>query len=157
MISAQELDKGMVMLKMIWSALAGSLILYVIAIPLLLPNTSSNFAVELYNETRMMLYAAAAVTLAVSWLVRRWLLAAKTPLKPSRSRQHPVVQRYTTAMIVALSIAEAIAIYGLVLFLLGKNLTDLLLHSTLALAAMACYFPKKTDLTDLAEKLDRRS
>ncbi|WP_310601414.1 hypothetical protein [Desulfobulbus sp.] len=155
MISAQELDQGMVMLKTIWYALAGSLVMYVIAVPLLLGDTAVNVTVDFYGQLRLLLYAAAGMTLAVSWLARRLLLAANKPPAPSKSRQHPVVQRYTTAMIVTLALVEAIALYGLILFLVGKNPIDLLLLSAMAAVAMIFYFPKKTDLIDLAEKFRR--
>ncbi|MDR2549313.1 MAG: hypothetical protein LBD10_03800 [Desulfobulbus sp.] len=155
MISAQELDKGMVMLKTIWYALAGSLVMYVIAVPFLLGEAAANVTADFYGQLRLLLYAAAGMTLAVSWLARRLLLAARKPPAPSKSRQHPVVQRYTTAMIVTLALVEAIALYGLILFLVGRNPTDLLLLSALAAAAMVFYFPKKNDLIDLAEKFHR--
>ncbi|WP_028317964.1 hypothetical protein [Desulfobulbus elongatus] len=156
MISAQELDKGMVMLKTIWFALAGSLVMYVIAVPLFLADSAARFSPEIYGELRVLLYAVAAATLAASWLVRRLLLGARIPPKPTRSQQHPVIQRYTTAMLIALAMTEAIGIYGLLLFLLGGNRTDLLLLSALAAAAMTLYFPRKNELISLAEKFNRR-
>jgi len=155
MISAQELDQGMVILKTIWYALAGSLVLYVITIPLLVGDGTANFPAELYGELQTTLHIAAGLTLIASWLARRQILATRTPPKPSRSRQHPAVQRYTTAMIIGLALAEVVAIYGLILFLLGKNLADLLLPVTFAAAAMATYFPQKTDLIELAKKFTR--
>ncbi|MCL2790312.1 MAG: hypothetical protein FWD79_06670 [Desulfobulbus sp.] len=154
MLSTEELDKGMVMLKTVWSALAGSLVMYVIAIPFFLRDSAITVAAATYEELRMLLYIAAGLTLAASWLVRRLLLTVRTsPTKSSRSRQHPVIQRYTTTMIVVLAMTEAIAIYGLILFLLGKNQTDLLLFSALAAAAMIFYFPRKTELIDLEKKV----
>jgi len=158
MISAQELDRALVMLKTIWYALAGSLVMYVIAIPFFLRGRELALAAETYEELRVLLYLVAGLTLAASWPARRLLLTGKaSPLtkKTSRSRQHPVIQRYTTAMIVALAMCEAIAIYGLVLFLLGKNQIDLALFTALAAAGMIGYFPKQTELIDLAKKYAR--
>jgi len=160
MIPAQELDRALVMLKTIWYALAGSLVMYVIAIPFFLRDRTLTLAAETYEELRVLLYLAAGLTLAASWLTRRLLLAGKASppkTKESRSRQHPMIQRYTTAMIVALAMCEAIAIYGLVLFLLGKNQIDLVLLTALAAAGMLGFFPKKPELIDLAKKYARNN
>jgi len=156
MLTGPELDKGMTMLKIIWAALAMSLLMYVFAVPLILRDTAINFPPEVYNDLRVMMYGLACVTMAASWFVRRLLLAVKTPPKPAKSRQHPAIQRYTTAMIVALSMTEAIGIYGLILYLLGKNQTDLYLLTVLSAAGMTMYFPRKEEVIGLAEQMNRR-
>jgi hypothetical protein len=48
--------------------------------------------------------------------------------------------------------SEAIGIYGLILFLLGKNQNDLYLLTALSAAAMTLYFPKKEEVVNLAER-----
>lgn len=156
MIAEQELEKGISILKVIWSALAVSLLMYVIVIPLFLRDSTIDFPREAYPDLRMFMYGLAFATVVCSWFVRRLLLAAKLPAKPTQSRQHPALQRYTTAMIVALAMSEAIGIYGLILYLLGKNQTDLYLLTALSAAAMTLYFPRKEEVSSLATRFDRK-
>lgn len=156
MIAEQELEKGISILKVIWSALAVSLLMYVIVIPLFLRDSTIDFPREAYPDLRMFMYGLAFTTVVCSWFVRRLLLAAKLPAKPTQSRQHPALQRYTTAMIVALAMSEAIGIYGLILYLLGKNQTDLYLLTALSAAAMTLYFPRKEEVSSLATRFDRK-
>lgn len=155
MIAEQELEKGISILKVIWTALAVSLVMYVVVIPLFLRDSTIEFPMEAYPDLRMFMYGLALATIVCSWFVRRLLLAAKLPAKPTQSRQHPVLQRYTTAMIVALAMSEAIGIYGLILYLLGKNQTDLYLLTALSAAAMTLYFPRKEEVSGLATRFDR--
>lgn len=155
MIAEQELEKGISILKVIWTALAVSLLMYVFVIPLFLRDSTIDFPKEAYPDLRMLMYGLAFATIVCSWFVRRLFLTAKQPAKPTQSRQHPALQRYTTAMIVALAMAEAIGIYGLILYLLGKNQTDLYLLTALAAAAMTLYFPRKEEVSNLAIRFDR--
>ncbi len=155
MIAEQELEKGLSILKVIWTALAVSLVMYVAAVPLLLRGSTIDFPVEAYPDLRMFMYGLAFATVVLSWFIRRMFLAGKKPSNVSHSRQHPALQRYTTAMIVALAMSEAIGIYGLVLYLLGKNQTDLYLLTALSAAAMTLYFPRKEEVSSLAARFDQ--
>ena len=155
MLTGQELEKGLSMLKMIWGALVASLLVYIFIAPMMLETSQVNFPPEAYDTLRKALYSIAFVTLAVTWFFRRMLLAASAP-KQTKSRQHPAIQRYTTAMIIALAMSEAIGIYGLILFLLGKNQVDLYLLTALSAAAMTLYFPRREEVISLAERFEKR-
>ena len=155
MLSGQELEKGLSILKIIWTALAISLIMYVFAVPVVLGKSSVAFPPEAYADLRLYMYGGAFATLVASWFVRRFILARKPSVTSTQSRQHPALQRYTTAMIIALAIAEAIGLYGLVLYLLGNNQTDLYSLTALSAAAMTLYFPRKDEVIQLVEKFDR--
>lgn len=155
MLSGQELEKGMSILKLIWTALTMSLIMYVFAVPMLLGKAAAVIPDETYANLRMVMYGGAFATLIASWYLRRFILARKPGSTPNKSRQHPALQRYTTAMIIALAMSEAIALCGLVLYLLGSNQTDLYSLALLSAAAMTLYFPRKDDVIQLAEKFDR--
>lgn len=156
-MTRQELEKGMSNLKIIWSALTVSLVMYVLAVPLILGKEVINLSAATYAELRLFMYPLAGATLIASWFVRRLILAAKPSVRRNKSRQHPAVQRYTTAMIVTLAITQAIALYGLILYLLGNNPVDLYLLTALAAAAMVLYFPKKNELIHLEERLSARN
>jgi F0F1-type ATP synthase membrane subunit c/vacuolar-type H+-ATPase subunit K len=152
MLTGQELEKGMSMLKMIWGALAVSLLMYIFIAPMILETSQVNFPPDAYATLRMSLYGVAFATLAATWFVRKIILTAKSAPRQTKSRQHPAIQRYTTAMIIALAMSEAIGIYGLILFLLGKNQFDLYLLTALSAAAMTLYFPKKEEVISLSER-----
>ncbi|QQG66474.1 hypothetical protein [Desulfobulbus oligotrophicus] len=156
-MTRQELEKGMSSLKIIWSALAMSLIMYVLAVPLILDRETVNLAAETYAELRLFMYPLAGVTLVASWFVRRSILAAKPSATRNRSRQHPAIQRYTTAMIVTLAMTQSIGLYGLILYLLGSNRVDLYLLTALAAVAMILYFPRQDEVMQLAERFSSRS
>jgi F0F1-type ATP synthase membrane subunit c/vacuolar-type H+-ATPase subunit K len=155
MITEQELNKGMTTLKSIWFALFASLTMYVLSAPLLIKNSAqTTFSPEAYNSLRLILFGVALVTLAATWYVRKYLLAAKAAVNPTkRMPNHPAVARYTTSMVVAMGMSEAIGIYGLILYLLGKNQIDLYLLTILSAAAMTLYYPKRQDVIDLARTM----
>jgi hypothetical protein len=153
MLSGQELEKGMSMLKMIWCALVASLLIYIFIAPILLDASQVHFPVETYATLRMALYGVALMTLVATWFVRRIILTANSAPQQTKSQQHPAIQRYITAMIIALAMSEAIGIYGLILFLLGNSQADLYLLTALSAAAMTLYFPKREEVIRLAERL----
>jgi hypothetical protein len=156
MLTGQELEKGISMLKMIWGALVVSLLMYIFIAPMMMETSKINFPPETYDTLRKALYGVAFLTLAVTWFVRRLLLAASAP-KQTKSRQHPAIQRYTTAMIIALAMSEGIGIYGLILFLVGKNQLDLYLLTALSAAAMTLYFPRREEVISLAKRFETMS
>ena len=63
------------------------------------------------------------------------------------------VSKYIAAMIVSLAMSETIGIYGLVLFMLGKNTMDLYLLIFISAAAMFYYRPQKEKIIELAKSL----
>lgn len=155
MIPLQELDKAMVTLKGIWLALVMSLFLYIVLAPMVLENARIEFPAEAYRALKLALYGIAIITLIATWYIRRLLLSATFMSRQSGpTKQHPVLQRYTTAMIIALAMSEAIGIYGLILFLLGKQKVDLYILTIMAVAAMSLYFPKREEVVDLVERFD---
>jgi len=67
----------------------------------------------------------------------------------------PLPNRLTTASIVALAQCEAIAIYGLVLFLLAGRASDYYLFAAVALVGFALYFPRREAWEQQARALPR--
>jgi len=55
-------------------------------------------------------------------------------------------------MIVAWALSESIGVFGLVLFLLGKNPTDLYLLILISAVAMLIYRPRKDEVISLSQK-----
>jgi len=166
MITEQELNKGMTTLKSLWFALFASLMLYVLVALQIKSSAHTTFSPEAYNTLRLILFGLAFVTLVVTWYVRKHLLSAKVAAKAAKTANaadaanaakstphHPAVARYTTIMITAMGLSEAIGIYGFILYILGKNQIDLYLLTALSAAAMTLYYPKRQDIVELAQKI----
>ncbi len=157
MISDEELGKSLLILNVIWFAMLGSLAIYLF-IGLRL---AANLEVSLNRDTvvipKSALYVMAFITLVLSRYIRKRILSAKgghieTTQKYTSPMRHPALQKYASAMIVAWAMSESIGIYGLILFLLGKNATDLYLLILISAAAICMYRPKKEDVINLSEE-----
>jgi hypothetical protein len=71
--------------------------------------------------------------------------------QPAQVWKFLALQKYSAATIVALAMSESIGIYGLVLFFLGKNPTDLYLLILVSAAAMLVYRPRKDEMLSLVQ------
>jgi hypothetical protein len=73
---------------------------------------------------------------------------------PPEERAASVISSYVTRKIVAFAIIEAIAVYGFVLALIGRNFWDQYLLSALSLILLAVEFPAKSFLEKLVSDLE---
>jgi len=120
MIGEQELDKGFLALKMIWFAMFVSLAIYLFLGLRVQLNLNISINEDMFAIVRTILYTVSFVTLFVTKYVRKLVLTGKTQRRPAaQAFQHPILQKYSTATIVALPMSESIGIYGLGLFFLG--------------------------------------
>ena len=87
---------------------------------------------------RLVFAIMAVLVLVIVNVVRKQIVAG-----PAAGRA-PLPQRLLTASIVALAMCEAIAIYGVVLFLLGGQRTDFYGFAAFALVGFAVYFPRRS-------------
>jgi len=69
-------------------------------------------------------------------------------------RAATVVSTYVTRKIVLFAIIEAIAVYGLVLALVGRYFTDLYLLSALSIVLLVLEFPKERPLENLVREVE---
>lgn len=159
MISDEELSKGLLTLKIIWFGMLGSLAIYLI-IGQIATNLKTATDESTYAVLKPVLYIFTVVVLITTRYVTKYILSAKGQQKqatPSfqqpalQSFQHPTLQKYTTAMILAWALSESIGVFGLVLFLLEKNRTDLYLLILISAAAMLIYRPRKEEVISLSQ------
>ena len=115
---------------------------------------SQNFPIPLL---RNILFGVAIITLFLTHFFKKFLLAGTSGGSPSKSlesgshsNQPPFLAKYTTALIVSLTLSESIGIYGLVLFFLGDGFQTLYILT--GISALAIYFhrPKREELETLA-------
>jgi hypothetical protein len=144
MIAEKDMDRVMAILKIIWMALLGSLAVYLIVGRLVAPVLMPQLGGEAFRMLRTALYALG--------FVRRLILAPRGPSAgPTQARQYSGLQKYSSAVIASLAMSESIGIYGLVLFLLGKNTMDLFLLVGISAAAMFYFRPRKDELLNLCQ------
>jgi len=153
MIPEQELDKGLLTLKMIWIAMLVSLAIYLFVGLRVYVRLNVSIKEDTFAIVRIILYIISFVTLFVTGYFRKFILSGKSQRwRPAQASQHPILQKYSTATIVSLAMSESIGIYGLVLFFLGKNTIDLYLLILISAAATVMYRPRKDEVISLSQK-----
>ena len=152
-LSDAELDKGILTLKFIWGAMLFSLFLYLFVAVQLGPRLPVTMDAAVFAKLRLALFAVALVTpLFIPVLRRAILAAAGQEPKGNQAFRHPLLQRYASATIVSLALAETLGIYGLILFLLGHDPTDLYLLLIASAAVMIYFRPRRDEIVALAQR-----
>lgn len=159
MITDAELDKGLTTMKVIWGAMLFSLAVYLFVALQIGDSVEVAMAPEVLALLRAALYLLACVILFATRFIRKLVLAGTgTATRQSTpALSHPLLQRYISAMMVALALSESIGIFGFVLFLLGKNALDLYLLLAVSAAALVVYRPQRDELLDLAREEQMRA
>jgi hypothetical protein len=151
-------EKALVRLWIIWAAMIGSLVVYVVICyqfgEEIRQDMGPHFPVPLL---RNIFYGIAILTLFVTHFLKRLMLSGTSHTFSSNavqpvpdSDQAPFLAKYTTALIVSFALSESIGIYGLVLFLLGDGFRTL--YTFIGISALAIYVhrPKSEALEALA-------
>jgi F0F1-type ATP synthase membrane subunit c/vacuolar-type H+-ATPase subunit K len=153
MITEQELNKGMLNLKIIWFAMLAALAIYLFVAHQVEKTVHVPMDKDTFAMMKTVLYVVAFITLIGAGYMRKLFMSGKVQHRPlTQTSQHPAVQKYTTATILALAMSESIGIYGLILFLIGKNTMDLYLLILISAAAIFIYRPKKDEVIKLAQE-----
>ncbi len=153
MITEQELDKRLMTLRIIWFAMLMSLAIYLFVGIQVGTNVQSSMNEDTFSILRTVLYALAFAILIATRYIRKLIFSGKSQVgRPAQVLKHPALQKYSAATIVALVMSESIGIYGLVLFFLGKDSTDLYLLILISAAAMVMYRPKKDAMINLVQE-----
>ena len=142
-----ELARGCRQAQRIGAMLVLALLTYALVVEMIrtqrAPFTGFAPAVPL-GLLRLLLAAMAVLGLVVVNIVRSKIIAGRvTGASPVVGRP-PLVQRLLTASLVTLATCQAIAIYGLVLFLLGGQRADFYGFAAFALLGFALYFPRRS-------------
>jgi hypothetical protein len=98
------------------------------------------------NILRGVLYGIAVIELFIARFLRRHMLRREEGEVPVRI----ALGKYATAVIVSLALSESVAIYGLVLFILGGDGRDLYFLIALAAGAMVYYRPRTDEVLAMA-------
>ena len=143
----------MLNLKIIWLGMLASLAIYLFVGLLVETKVQVPMDKDTFAMIKKALYAVAFVTLIATGYIRKHFLSGKVRYRqPTQTSHHPALQKYIAAMILALAMSESIGIYGLILFLLGKNTMDLYLFILISAAAMFIYRPREDEVIKLAQE-----
>lgn len=153
MTNEQQMEKSLMTLKIIWTAILASLAVYLVVGRLVVPSLPAPVDRQVYGTLRLVLYALALVTLASSRIVRKLILGARRNRASDEQSPTPaVISRYFGAVIASLAMSESVGIYGLVLYLLGKDTADFYLLLGLSAAAVIYYRPRREELDGLFQQ-----
>ncbi len=153
MITDEELSRRLSTLKVIWFGMLGVLAVYVFIGLSIAKDVHVSIDKSTFGVIKTLLYLFTLVVIIITRYASRFILPGKGQSGQATQNFEPMtLQKYTTAIIVAWALLDCIGIFGLVLFLLGKNLMDLYLLIAVSVAAMFWYRPKKDDLVNLVRK-----
>jgi hypothetical protein len=151
MIAEQEMDPGLRTLKIIWSAMLMSVAVYLVVGLVVAPRMPSAFTGDTFATLRMALYILGFATLIAARYIRKLILGREDrSVDPAQVQPSSLMAKYTSAVIASLAVCESVGIYGLVLFFLGRNSTDLYVLLGISAAALFYYRPRKEELAGLS-------
>ena len=161
-MGAQErdaIDKGMKTIWVIWAAMLGSLLIYVIICHQLGEGLMGAEGDELpIGLLRKIFFGVTAAELIITYYLRRFMLKGRSSASGSTivkgsvaMSQPPFVGQYTSVVIISLAFSESIGIYGLVLFLLGDSFQTLYTFIGISALTMVFYRPRREELERLGK------
>ena len=103
---------------------------------------------------RYVLFGASAIDYVAAGFIRRRMLRrgpdGRVSTAPGIAKMSPAAAHYFVAVIVSLALSGSIAIYGLILFLLGASPETLLMFLSLSAIAIVIYRPSFAEFEALA-------
>jgi hypothetical protein len=152
MITDQEIESRFKFVKFIWFVMLISLGIYLLVglqigdtFPVMMPD-------ETLSTIKTVFYIAACVILIAARQLKKFLLNRKVSVNPSADFfETAIFQKYLFATAIFWALSESIGVFGLILYLLGKNTNDLYILMLFSAAAIILTPPKKEDVRDLIE------
>lgn len=154
----------------LWSLFTAALALYLLIARNVLDNPKYAAGLSFAESARIMLWILAVIDLVYlfvwkkRYLTREALLARDKQSKllraleehkgPVEERAASVVSTFVTRKIVVFALIEALAVYGLVIAIVGGYRVDQYLLSALTLVLMVIEFPSQKFLADLLQNVE---
>lgn len=158
MIPTQEneaFESGWKLVYIVWAALFISMLIYLPVGILVEETIHMKMDNNVFEILRNILYGLSVIILISSKLLKNYMLSDKglksKPFQqqPGQPPQDPAIGRYLMVMMYSLALSEAVAIFGLVLFFVGKNRMDLYFLISVSALAMIYYHPNKDEALSL--------
>ncbi|MDA8100761.1 MAG: hypothetical protein M0042_14185 [Nitrospiraceae bacterium] len=150
--SANDLKKAYRTVSVIGLAMIASVFVYSIVVSFLedgrIPAAAPQVDELTANTVKFVLLGIAAVLFFVIRIVNRQILSRSADQSAMSIKQgeqaglSPAIQRLVTAAVVSFALCEAPAVFGLVIYILGRNTTDFYLFMLISLFFFSVYFPK---------------
>ena len=140
--------------QMIGGALVASVVVYAILVEVIRARRGgfAGFAPAVPIDTLRMVFIVLAIAdLALIRFIRSRILTAPAPTSQAGTAP-PVIQRLMSASVVSLSMCLAIAVYGLVLFLIGGRPVDFYGFAIVAVLGLAVFFPRQSQWEEWARR-----
>jgi len=153
---SHELDKSVRTLTIIWGVYVLLVPIYLFAIPRLIGSDLRSFIPsDLHGTIRILLYLASFGLILLARRLSDSILAGrKSSSTFAAAFRHPAIHRYAAAMIAALGCFEAVALCGLVLFLMARDMTGLLLLGGVSILSMTLYRPRRDAIIETARGIE---
>jgi hypothetical protein len=154
----EQLNKAWTVIHLVWAFLVGSLGISLLACTFManqLEPLSSSLPIE---TLRVIFFGIAMVTVVAASSFRKTLLKISESslyVTARRHQQPPAAAKYLNATVVAMALLESIGIYGVVFFVLSKDVLALYLFILISATAMYYYRPRKEELMQLAVELQK--
>lgn len=158
----EQLEKGWNTILIIWIAMFVSLgaylgLCHLIEIQVIPFKIDISLPIKTINILKTVFYGVSLSVFVGVHLLRRYLLNSgkAVTLKSIRisKNQHPAIIRYSKITSITLALVESIGIYGLVLFLLSRDVTALYQLIALSAVGMIYFRPRKNELMAMADEM----
>jgi len=154
----------------LWSFFMISIVIYIVIAENVLANPKYAQGLSFAETARIVLWFLALVDLGYYFFWKKRYLAPQAILHNSQKtklfralqehkgsveeRAAAIVSTFVTRKVVIFAIIEAIAVYGLVLAIVGRYLSDQYLLSALSLALLALEYPTEHFLEKLVQEVE---
>ena len=144
MIIDQEIDKRLLILKVIWFAMLMSLVIYLFVGLYAAANVGPLMKEDTVGMLRPFFYVVSFIIFITIRYIRKLFLAGSGQYnQSSQTPQPPTFQGYMVATIVTFAMSESIGILGLFLLFMGNYHMDLYLLIMMSAVAMFLYRPRR--------------
>ncbi len=153
MINENEINRIYLILKIIWSGIMLFLLFYLFLGLYLADNFQSSIKENTFLTVRTILYIFTFINLIGSIYMRKFILSEKFRYQqPGLTLEQKILKKYFIANVINLAILESIGIFGLILFLLGKNKFDLYILILISMTFIFIFSPKKDEIINLIKE-----
>jgi hypothetical protein len=154
----ETFEKGMMVTRIIWAAIFGSLFIYIIVCHAVADgsfrNEISGIPLDLIKN---ILFGVSIIVLLLAYFIRRRIVSVKQANSINRpsSSASPLnlaqfLPKYTVAILISCALSEAVGIFGLMLFLAGDSFQNLYLFIGVSAIALIYFRPKKEEIEKMA-------
>ena len=147
----RSVDRGLLWIRLIWIGLFTPLVFCLVIANVIgeQRTVTGGSPDQVFDLVKYVLYGFAAVLLVLVFIVRKAIHNRHSTVTRMMASLSPVMQ-YAVLILVAGGLCQAIAIYGLIAFLLDGGFLSLYALVGISAAALILLRPRKQDLVNLA-------